>query len=38
MWMNTAMQQKFKATYLQFKTLGTQNIKFKDNEDHFVVV
>ena len=37
-WMNTAMQQRFKATYLQFKTLGTQNIKFKDNGDHYVIV
>jgi hypothetical protein len=37
-WMNTAMQQSFKMTYLKFKTLGTQNVRFKDNNDHFVIV
>ena len=36
-WGNTAMKQSFKGTKLTFTPLGCMNIRFKDNDDQFII-
>ena len=36
-WGNTAMKQSFKGTKLTFTPMGCMNIRFKDNDDQYII-